>query len=527
MLSQALPVALSGRDIIGVAKTGSGKTLSYIWPLLVHMLHQPGCNKGEGPIGLILCPTRELCSQVYTEANRFGKKFGVKITTLVGGENKQDQWKELKSGLELLIATPGRLIDIYKKKGFNFYRTTFLVIDEADKMFGMGFEPQIKSVLGQLRPDRQILLFSATYKKNVRDLSMQYLRNPIQIMVGKANQVNEDIKQEVIIFEKLEDKMEWLIDSVPNMLMSGKILIFVNQIKSCTDLYKIFKEFLPYIDNEILHGDKLQFERSNIIKRFKKDVNVLIATDVASRGLDIPSIRFVINYENTKDGETYIHRIGRTGRAGNKDGVAVSCILKHEIKFAAIIANKFEELKLAIPPDLRVLAEKGNRYIENIVRGKNGKPKRDCGIKGKDQASLLLKRALESGQIDKKGLGFEKKRKSKGKKARQEDIIDLLYGNDLNTQLKDMITSVKAEEFKIKADELYGRSQGTFIIKKKVKSGFTDPGEKVATFEEVEVTATEMKRHALDEKKKEMKADLKNKFFGGFKKSGTLKFGDK
>ena len=491
------------------------------------MLHQPGCNKGEGPIGLILCPTRELCSQVYLEANRFAKKFGVKITTLVGGENKQEQWKELKSGLELMIATPGRLIDIYKKKGFNFYRTTFLVIDEADKMFGMGFEQQIKSVLGQLRPDRQVLLFSATYKKNVRDLSMQYLRNPVQIMVGKANQVNEDIKQEVVIFEKLEDKMEWLIDAVPNMLMSGKVLIFVNQIKSCTDLYKIFKEFLPYIDHEILHGDKLQYERSNIIKRFKKDVNVLIATDVASRGLDIPSIRFVINYENPKDGETYIHRIGRTGRAGNKDGVAVSCILKHETKFAATITDKFEELQLAIPPDLRDLAEKGRRYLSKKSQGKGGKPQKDCGIKGKDKASLLLKRALESGQIDKTGLGFEKKKKKKNKKAQQEEMLEDLYGNDLNTQLKDMINTVKQEEFKIKADEIYGRSQGTFKIQKKVKSGFVDPGEVVPEFKEVEISATEMKKHILDEKKREMKADLKNKFISGFKKAGTLKFGEK
>lgn len=250
---------------------------------------------------------------------------------MLGGENKQEQWKELRNGVDVIVATPGRLLDLYKKKATNFKRVSFCVVDEADKMFNLGFDIQIKSVLGQIRPDRQILLFSATFNKKVRDLCFEYLNDPIQIIVGKQNQANEDIKQEFVVFERLEDKMEWILDNVPHMLEKGKVLIFVNHIKSCNDLQKIFNEFAPTIDKLILHGDKLQHERTHIIGQFKKKVDLMIATDVASRGLDIPEIKFVVNYENPKDGDTYVHRIGRTGRAGSKDGVSITLLMRKEV----------------------------------------------------------------------------------------------------------------------------------------------------------------------------------------------------
>lgn len=279
-----------------------------------------------------MCPTRELCQQVYTETKRYGRKFKLRISALLGGESKHQQWKELRKGVEILIATPGRLIDLYKKKAFNFKLTTFVVIDEADRMFGMGFEPQIKAVLNQIRPDRQTLLYSATFQHKVRKLCLEYLNSPAQITIGGRNQANEDIKQEVVIFGKTEEKMEWLLDSVPEMVKKGKVLVFVNHIKTCNNLEKIFNEFARGVDKVVIHGDKLQYERTNIIRKFKKDVNVMIATDVASRGLDIPQIKFVVNYEVPKNFETYVHRVGRTGRAGNKDGVAVTCLMKKEVK---------------------------------------------------------------------------------------------------------------------------------------------------------------------------------------------------
>jgi ATP-dependent RNA helicase DDX42 len=155
----------------------------------------------------------------------------------------------------------------------------------------------------------------------------------VQIFIGGQNQANSDIKQEVVILEKLENKMKWFLDNIGNMVENGKVLVFVNHIKSCVDLGKIIGEFLPELEFVILHGDKLQYERSNILRRFKKGVGLMIATDVASRGLDIAGIKFVVNYENPKDFETYVHRIGRTGRAGDKDGVAVTCILRKEVSF--------------------------------------------------------------------------------------------------------------------------------------------------------------------------------------------------
>ena len=279
----------------------------------------------------MLCPTRELCQQVYVEVKRYAKIYDVRVGGLLGGENKQEQWKELRNGIDIIIATPGRLIDLYKKKATNFKRVSFLVIDEADKMFSLGFEIQMKSILGQIRPDRQILLFSATFNKKVRDLCSDYLTDPIQIIVGKQNQANEDIKQEFVVFEKLEDKMLWIADTIPQMTSKGKVLVFVNHIKSCNDLKKIFDEFCPELPKLIIHGDKMQHERTQIISQFKKSCNLLIATDVASRGLDIPAIKFVVNYENSKDGDTYVHRIGRTGRAGAKDGVAITLLMRNEV----------------------------------------------------------------------------------------------------------------------------------------------------------------------------------------------------
>jgi ATP-dependent RNA helicase DDX42 len=288
-------------------------------------------KKLEGPIGLILCPTRELCQQVYVEVKRYARLYDVKVAGLVGGEDKQQQWMELRNGVDIIVATPGRLLDLYKKKATNFKRCSFLIVDEADKMFSLGFDVQIKSILGQIRPEKQILLFSATFNKKVRDLCEEFLNDPVQIIVGKQNQANEDIKQEFVIFTSLEDKLEWMLDNVPLMLKKGKVLVFVNHIKSCNDMEKIFNEFEPDIPKVVIHGDKMQHERTGIISQFKKNVDLMIATDVASRGLDIHDIKFVINYENPKDGDIYVHRIGRTGRAGNKDGVAITLLMRTEV----------------------------------------------------------------------------------------------------------------------------------------------------------------------------------------------------
>mmetsp|Transcript_104381 Transcript_104381/g.156329 ORF Transcript_104381/g.156329 Transcript_104381/m.156329 type:complete len:335 (+) Transcript_104381:510-1514(+) len=188
---QAIPAALSGRDVIGIAKTGSGKTASFVWPMLIHIRSQPPLRKGDGPIGLIIAPTRELAQQIYFETRRYAKRFNLRVCPIYGGVPKVEQVKELKRGVEILVCTPGRLIDVIKmKKITNMRRVTYLVFDEADKMFNMGFEIQVRSIAGQVRPDRQTLLFSATFKKTVENVARDILQDPVRISVGIVGEVS-------------------------------------------------------------------------------------------------------------------------------------------------------------------------------------------------------------------------------------------------------------------------------------------------------------------------------------------------
>lgn len=416
-------------------------------------------------MALLLCPTRELSQQVYIETKRYARIFGVRVAALLGGENKHEQWKELRAGIEIIVATPGRLIDLYKKKATNFKRVSFVTIDEADKMFSLGFEPQMRAILSQVRPERQILLFSATYKRSVRDLSLDYLRSPVQIVIGKENQANLDIKQEVVVFEKLEEKMDWLLKNIPEMLPHGKVLIFVNHIKSCNFVDNLFQEFLPIIPRVVLHGSKLQHERTLIIRKFKKEIDLMIATDVASRGLDIPQIKFVVNYENPKEEEVYVHRIGRTGRAGDKEGTAVTLIMKKEKRFAGVLARKFTTAGLAVPSDLKQLALKDEDYAQF-------EKKVNMGFEADSEASKKLNAALAAGQKGKKGIGFKKK-DSKGKskkelkKENMEKMLDKMYGDskvDLIQEYKQMVAKLETENFKIEERELYGRDKVLIIF---------------------------------------------------------------
>lgn len=192
---QACPVALSGRDMIGIAKTGSGKTAAFVLPMIVHIMDQEELGKGEGPISVILVPTRELAHQIYNETKKFSKVHGIRVSGVYGGMSKFEQFKELKAGCEVVIATPGRLIDMIKMKAFTMSRATYIVLDEADRMFDLGFEPQIRSVVGQIRPDRQTLLFSATMPRRVERLAREILTDPVRIAVGEVGRANEDITQ--------------------------------------------------------------------------------------------------------------------------------------------------------------------------------------------------------------------------------------------------------------------------------------------------------------------------------------------
>ncbi|CAM8925040.1 unnamed protein product [Rhodiola kirilowii] len=385
---QALPVVLSGRDVIGIAKTGSGKTAAFVLPMIVHIMDQPELKKEEGPIGVICAPTRELAHQIYAEAKKFSRSQGIRVSAVYGGMSKLEQFKELKLGCEIVVATPGRLIDLLKMKALTMIRATYLVLDEADRMFDLGFEPQIRSIVGQIRPDRQTLLFSATMPPKVEKLAREILSDPVRISVGEAGMANEDITQIVHVIPSDGDKLPWLLEKLPSMIDDGDVLVFASKKATVDDVetqlaQKGFKV-------AALHGDKDQSSRMEILQKFKTGTfHVLIATDVAARGLDIKSIKSVVNFDIARDMDMHVHRIGRTGRAGDKEGVAYTLVTQKEARFAGELVNSLVAAGQIVPEELTILAMKDGRFRSKrdsrrggVKKGRNGGSGR--GVRGVD-----------------------------------------------------------------------------------------------------------------------------------------------
>nr|XP_020451760.1 probable ATP-dependent RNA helicase DDX17 isoform X1 [Monopterus albus] len=284
--SQGFPVALSGKDLVGIAQTGSGKTLAYLLPAIVHINHQPYLERGDGPICLVLAPTRELAQQVQPVAYDYGKSSRIKSTCVYGGAPKGPQIRDLERGVEICIATPGRLIDFLEAGKTNLRRCTYLVLDEADRMLDMGFEPQIRKIVEQIRPDRQTLMWSATWPKEVRQLAEDFLRDYIQINIGALElSANHNILQ--IVDVCMENEKDHKLFQLMEEIMAekeNKTIIFVETKKRCDDLTRrMRRDGWPAM---CIHGDKSQPERDWVLTEFRSGkAPILIATDVASRGL--------------------------------------------------------------------------------------------------------------------------------------------------------------------------------------------------------------------------------------------------
>ncbi|KAI8883139.1 DEAD-domain-containing protein [Backusella circina FSU 941] len=365
---QAIPVALEGRDIIGIAKTGSGKTAAFVLPMLIHIMDQPELVKGDGPIGLVLAPTRELAVQIYQESRKFAKAYGLKVAAVYGGASKLEQFKDLRSGtVEILVATPGRLIDLIKMKATNLKRVSYLVLDEADRMFDLGFEPQVRSICDNIRPDRQTLLFSATFQKRIESLARTVTVDPIRINIGTTGQANEDIKQIVTVMDDDMLKWEWLMRHLTAFCMEGSVIIFVGRKDAVEVLSSNIQK--ANFDCGALHGDLQQFERETVLKDFKSNkIRILVATDVAARGLDIKSVKTVVNYDIAHDIDSHTHRVGRTGRAGEK-GTAHTLITQKEDRFAGELVRHLESTSgQVVPPELLSLAMKNHRFRDARTR---------------------------------------------------------------------------------------------------------------------------------------------------------------
>nr|KAG5707656.1 hypothetical protein BaRGS_031038 [Batillaria attramentaria] len=373
---------MSGRDIIGIAKTGSGKTAAFVWPMLIHIMDQKELQPGDGPIGLILAPTRELSQQIYQEAKKFGKVYNMKVVCAYGGGSMWEQSKACQEGAEIIVATPGRLIDLVKKKATNLQRVTYLVFDEADRMFDLGFEPQVRSIADHVRPDRQTLLFSATFRKKVEKLARDILADPIRVVQGEVGEANEDVTQYVEVLPGTGPaKWTWLVRRLVEFTSTGSVLIFVTRKANSEELATQLRA--RDFKLGLLHGDISQMERNEIISAFKKkEFPILVATDVAARGLDIPHIRTVVNYDVARDIDTHTHRIGRTGRAGEK-GSAYTLITDKDKEFAPLLVRNLEGANQTPPPALLELANQCP-WFKN-TRFKRGKGKfmggRQLGVK--------------------------------------------------------------------------------------------------------------------------------------------------
>jgi len=271
----------------------------------------------------VLSPTRELAVQIKEECDKFGASSDIKNTVVYGGVPKSKQIGDLRSGVEIVIATPGRLIDHLEQGNTNLKRVTYLVLDEADRMLDMGFDQQIRKICSQIRPDRQVLMWSATWPKEVQNLAKDYLQEYYQVTVGSLDLAgNKDVTQDVVVCTD-QDKYRNLLDNLKaNLTDQDRVLVFVETKKGCDMLTRSLRA--DGFKARAMHGDKGQEERDWVLRDFKdRKSTLLCATDVAARGLDVDDIRMVVNFDMPGDMESYIHRIGRTGRAGKK-GTAVS-----------------------------------------------------------------------------------------------------------------------------------------------------------------------------------------------------------
>jgi len=276
---------------------------------------------------LVLAPTRELAQQIVTEANKYANYYHIRIACLFGGQgNRYQQTKQLTYSPHVIVATPGRLIDFLEEGATNLNRVTYLVLDEADRMLDMGFEPQIRKIVEQIRPDRQTLMWSATWPKKVQALSRDFFTNPFRINIGSMElSANPNVTQKFVVCEPYS-RMNHLVSFLTKHIAS-KTLIFCSTKRTCEIVGGNIAQALRGVQMSVLHGDKTQQQRNSILSDFRSGLlTIIVATDVAARGLDVTDIERVINYDFPPNIENYIHRIGRTARGGKKRRI---CILLH------------------------------------------------------------------------------------------------------------------------------------------------------------------------------------------------------
>ncbi|KAM6056147.1 putative ATP-dependent RNA helicase DDX46 isoform 1-T3 [Chlamydotis macqueenii] len=426
--SQAIPAIMNGRDLIGIAKTGSGKTIAFLLPMFRHIMDQRALEEGEGPIAVIMTPTRELALQITKECKKFSKTLGLRVVCVYGGTGISEQIAELKRGAEIIVCTPGRMIDMLAANNgrvTNLRRVTYVVLDEADRMFDMGFEPQVMRIVDNVRPDRQTVMFSATFPRAMEALARRILSKPIEVQVGGRSVVCSDVEQHVIVIEE-DKKFLKLLELLGLYQEKGSVIIFVDKQEHADGLLKdLMRASYPCLS---LHGGIDQYDRDSIINDFKNGTcKLLVATSVAARGLDVKQLMLVVNYSCPNHYEDYVHRAGRTGRAGNK-GYAYTFITEDQARYAGDIIKALELSGNPIPTDL----EKLWADFKDQQKAEGKLIKKSSGFSGKgfkfDETEQAL--ANERKKLQKAALGLQ-------------DSDDEDTAVDIDEQIESMFNSKK------------------------------------------------------------------------------------
>lgn len=373
----AIPHLLEGRDLLGIAQTGTGKTAAFALPLLNRMSNNPKKVSPNRPRALVLTPTRELAAQIEQSFATYGTHLDVTNTVIFGGVSDVQQKQALRKGVDVLVATPGRLLDLCDQGALDLRRVEFFVLDEADRMLDMGFVNDVRKVLKLLPPQRQSLLFSATMPEDIIELANSFLRDPVRVEVTPPATTVEAIDQRLYYVERPDKRalLHWLLEDES----IGQVLVFARTRHGADRIVKYLKREMH--SAAAIHGNKDQKQRTKALEGFRKGTTrVLVATDIAARGIDVPGITHVINYELPNVPEQYVHRIGRTARAG-REGMAISfCDVDERVHLKAI--EKLTRVPLTVvedhphPSDVP-LGARATRRASNRPRGGKGKGRRD------------------------------------------------------------------------------------------------------------------------------------------------------
>jgi ATP-dependent RNA helicase RhlE len=353
---QAIPIIMEGTDLVGCAQTGTGKTAAFAIPIINYLHRLVGSSAKKKHIRtLVVTPTRELAIQIDESFNTYGKYTNIRSMVVFGGVSQVPQVDQLKKGIDILIATPGRLLDLHKQGFIDLDHLHFLVLDEADQMLDMGFINDVKKIV-KLTPDnRQTLLFSATMPMAIRELADTFLTKPKYVSVTPVSSTAENVNQKVYFVGK-EDKRKLLYHIIRNDKIEN-VLVFTRTKHGADNVVKALKK--NNVTAEAIHGDKSQNARQRVFDAFKnKEISVLVATDIAARGIDIESLPYVINFDIPNISETYVHRIGRTGRAGNS-GLAISFCAKDEQPY-------WKDIEKLIRMNIKVVGDHPYPYTDEV-----------------------------------------------------------------------------------------------------------------------------------------------------------------